>query len=112
MGNSIKKQFAADNGSSDSGMERRRIGRIVHDDRGNASVDWMDAPSNYKRQVLEIQDEPGALSIQKAQRTFDPYSNATLPEPKKTSGPRKDLRKLSEWIKLMRELEERKSREE
>jgi hypothetical protein len=108
MHNSRKKQPAAHASSLASAMERRRIGRIVHDDRGNASVDWLDAPSDYERQVLELEDAPGALSIKKAPRTFDPYANATLPEPKKTAAPRKDLRKLSEWIKMMRELEERK----
>ena len=88
--------------------ERRRIGRIVHDDRGNARVDWLDAPSDYKRQVFEIEEEPGGLSLQKAPQTFDPYACATLPEPKKSTAPKKDLKKLSEWIKMMRDLEERK----
>jgi hypothetical protein len=88
---------AATGGTNISDAERRRIGRIVHDDRGNASVNWHDAPSDYKRQ---------------APRTFNPYETATLPEPKKTAGPKKDLKKLSEWIKMMRDLEERKRREE
>ena len=108
MDNFRKKQLAAHNPALDGGMERRRIGRIVHDDRGNASVVWRDAPDDYRRQVFEIEDEPGALSIEKAPRTFDPYACANLPEPKKSTAPRKDLRKLSEWIKMMRELEERK----
>jgi hypothetical protein len=95
-----------------SDAERRRIGRIVHDDRGNASVNWHDAPTNYKRQVLELEEEPGALAIQKAPRTFNPYEAATLPEPKKAAGAKKDLKKLSEWIKMMRDLEERKRRGE
>ncbi len=107
-----KKQPVANSASLDEGMERRRIGRIVHDDRGNASVDWMDAPSDYKRAVLELEDQPGVLSIKKAPRTFNPYECATLPEPKKAAGPRKDLRKLSEWIKQMREFEERKRKGE
>ena len=94
--------------------ERRRIGRIVHDERGNASLDWRDAPADYRRPVLEIESESRGLAIQKAPRTFDPYACATAPEPKKAAaaGPRKDLRKLSEWIKMMRELEERKRRGE
>ena len=108
MDNLRKKQQPTNNLALDAGMERRRIGRIVHDDRGNASVDWLDAPSNYKRQVLEVHAEPGVLSIEKAPPTFDPYARVTLPESKKTGAPRKDLRKLSEWIKMMRELEERK----
>ena len=94
--------------------ERRRIGRIVHDDRGNASLAWWDAPADYHRPVLEIESESSGLAIQKPPRTFDPYACATPPEQKKTAaaGPRKDLRKLSEWIKLMRDLEERKRRGE
>src|SRR5438552_4006950 len=65
MDNLRKKQLPTNSGALDGGMQRRRISRIVHDDRGNASVDWLDAPSNYKRQVLELADEPGALSIEK-----------------------------------------------
>ncbi len=107
-----KKQLAANSQTPDRAMERRRIGRIVHDDRGNASVDWLDAPSDYQRPVLEIEAEPDGLSIEKAPCTFNPYEHATLPEPKKTAGPRTDLRKLSEWIKMMRELEERKRKGE
>jgi hypothetical protein len=93
--------------------ERRRIGRIVHDDRGNASLDWWDAPADYRRPVLEIESESRGLAIQKAPRTFDPYARATPAEQKAAAaGARKDLRKLSEWIKMMRELEERKRRGE
>lgn len=115
MDNSRKKlpTAAGATGSTNvSDAQRRRIGRIVHDDRGNASVDWCYAPSDYKRQVFEIEEHPGALSIQKAPRTFNPYETATLPEPKKSAGPKKDLKKLSEWIKMMRDLEERKRRGE
>jgi len=91
--------------------ERRRVARIVHDDRGNASVKWHDAPANYRRQVLELEgDEPHrGLSLQAEPQSFDPYSRHTVPEPKKAAAPRKDLRKLSEWIKQMRELEARKA---
>ena len=86
--------------------ERRRIGRIVHDERGNATVDWLDAPADYERPVFELEDQPAGLSIQKPVQTFNPYERSTLPEPKK------DLKKLSEWIKMMRDLEERKRRGE
>jgi hypothetical protein len=95
-----------------SDAERRRIGLIVHDDRGNASVNWHDAPSDYKRQVFELEEHPGALAIQKAPPTFNPYERTTVPEPKKSAGPKKDLKKLSEWIKMMRDLEEKKRRGE
>src|SRR5579859_6781553 len=104
MDNSRKKSFAANDSSVEAGV-RRRIGRIIHDDRGNASVDWLDAPSDYRRQVFEIEEEPGVLSIEKAPCSFNPYERPTVPEPKKAAGPRKDLRKLSEWIKMMRDLE-------
>jgi hypothetical protein len=115
MDNSRKKLPAAAGATGNTNVsdaQRRRIGRIVHDDRGNASVDWYDAPPGYKRQVFEIEEEPGALSIQKAAPTFNPYETTTLPEPKKSAGPKKDLKKLSEWIKMMRDLEERKRRGE
>src|ERR1700704_4145353 len=80
--------------------ERRRIGRIVHDERGNASVDWHDAPADYERTKLEIAEPPGALSTQ-APQTFNPYERATVRDPKASNTTRKDLRKLSEWIKQM-----------
>ena len=121
METSRKKSFAGGRqeptgqtmGQTTGNSERRRIGRIVHDDRGNATLDWCDAPADYHRPVLEIESESRGLAIQKAPVTFDPYARATPPEPSsKASGPRKDLRKLSEWIKMMRELEERKRRGE
>jgi hypothetical protein len=115
MDTSRKKRPAAavaTGSTNTSDAERRRIGRIVHDDRGNASVSWHDAPSDYKRQVFELEENPGALASQKAPRTFNPYETVTLPEPKKAAGPKKDLKKLSEWIKMMRDLEERKRRGE
>jgi hypothetical protein len=113
MDNSRKKPLADNNDALAASGERRRIGRIVHDDRGNARVDWVNAPSDYKRPVLELEGEPKhGLSIQKPSRTFNPYECTPPPRAKKEGAPRKDLKKLSEWIKLMRELEERKSREE
>ena len=92
--------------------ERRRIARIVHDERGNASVKWHDAPADYKRQVLELEsdDSHKKLSLEAAPKSFNPYSRQTIPEPKQGSAPRTDLRKLSEWIKMMREREEQKAK--
>ncbi len=112
MDNSRKKSLAADVGAAPASAERQRIARIVHDDRGNKTVDWLDAPADYRRTVLEIEGESHGLAIQKAPRTFDPYARATPVETKKAAGPRKDLRKLSEWIKMMRDLEERKRKGE
>jgi hypothetical protein len=89
--------------------ERRRIGTVVHDDRGNASVKWRDAPADIERTVLEVEGEPG-LSI-KTDETFDPYARRQQPRAdirRHGNTTRTDLRKLSEHIKMMRELEERK----
>ena len=97
---------AADGGANDA--KRRRIGTVVHDDRGNASVEWHEAPKDYQRPVLEILGEP-KLTIEKEPESFDPYARSTAPA---KAGPgsttRTDLRRLSEWIKMMREREERK----
>jgi hypothetical protein len=103
------KKRTADNGGPEA--ERRRIGVVVHDERGNASVAWKDAPAGEERQVLEILGE-GNLSIRKEDKSCDPYASSQGKGARGNShaAPRKptDLRKLSEWIKMMRELEERK----
>jgi hypothetical protein len=85
--------------------ERRRVGAVVRDDRGNASVEWRAAPAGQERPVLEVLGEEG-LSLKSEDVSYDPYSRH---RPRKAGGEtRTDLRKLSEWIKLMRELEDRK----
>lgn len=109
--------------NQDNSSQRRRIGRIVHDDRGAASLEWLDAPADEVRTKLEIEKTPSsgrgsrdplgadALSIEKPVDTFDPYQRSTAPErDRKPTGntTKTDLRKLSEWIKLMRALEEQK----
>jgi hypothetical protein len=85
--------------------ERRRMGTVVHDERGNASVRWRDAPEDHERPVLEVLGNP-KLTL-KPDDSYDPY--ARRPTRPDGNGKRTDLRKLSEWIKLRRELEERKS---
>ena len=91
------------------------MGRIVHDDRGAASVEWRDAPDDYERPVLRIEGS-GAnddLSL-KNDDTFNPYDRSPDSmggRPGTPGGPKggkRDLKKLSEWIKTMRALEERK----
>lgn len=91
--------------------ERRRIGKVVHDDRGNASVSWSDAPADYQRPVLELMEDAAA----EPEQGFNPYGlGATGPHRTPASKPstgnttRTDLRKLSDWIKVMREIEQRK----
>jgi hypothetical protein len=111
---SKKSSFVTERHAEPDASERRRVARIVHDDRGNASVKWHDAPANYRRQVLEIESEDHGLQIETKPRSFDPYASAQRPEPPKkaAAGAKTDLRKLGEWIKMMRDLEERKRKGE
>ncbi len=102
---------------------RRRASQIVHDDRGNARVEWIDAGyagELLEREPLSIQSTPARgdsakLTIERTRANgFDPYARAGaahLPEPKKAPAKR-DLRKLGEWIKLKRELEARRQQDD
>ena len=103
-----KKIESAEDRKQDTG-ERRRLSRVRHDDRGNAYVEWVDAPAALvERPKLEIQREPGELQLDTQRSAHDPYSNDSGGARKSGNTTRTDLRKLSEWIKMMRELEERK----
>lgn len=108
--------------------ERRRIGRIVHDDRGTATVEWRDAPADHERQKFEIESTGSSRGDSKLRRglepsleirnedTFNPYDRKgntfsgrlAAPAAPASKGGKRDLRKLSEWMKLMRSMEERK----
>ena len=103
-----RKRKASEGKSDASDSERRRIGLIVHDDRGMASVEWRDAPADAERTVLEVLGGP-RLELQNDQ-SYDPYSRhtASLPKPNPGNTTRTDLRKLSEWIKMQRAFKERK----
>ena len=70
----------------------------------------MDVPADLvKRPKLEIEPAPGELQLEAPQTSCDPYSNRSGAARTKTGNTtRTDLRKLSEWIKMMRELEDRK----
>ena len=108
------------NGNPPNNGNRRRASQIVHDDRGNARVEWIDAGyagAPLERAPLSIEQTPARgdsakLSVERTRSSgFDPYARiggAHVPEPKKPVGKR-DLRKLGEWIKLKREMEARKS---
>lgn len=88
--------------------ERRRVGKVVHDKRGNAIVEWEDAPPDYQRTVLEVLDD--GRSERADGDAFNPYARKGPSERQSTGNTtRTDLRKLSEWIKQMRELEARKA---
>ena len=102
---------------------RRRVSQIVHDERGNARVEWIDAGCAgvpLERAPLSIEPIPARgvnakLTVErKGAGGFDPYARvgaAHIPEVKKAPV-KKDLRKLGEWIKLKRELESRKSEDD
>jgi hypothetical protein len=111
----------------DNSSDRRRLGRIVHDERGSASVEWLDAPADEERTKLEVEKTPSSgrgprdplgadtLSIagSTAEPTFNPYEHTVESDRKPTGNTSKtDLRRLSEWIKLMRALEEQKKKDD
>ena len=92
---------------------QRRIGKIVRDERDGATVEWVDAPADYNRVPLSIESTLPPNGIKPASG-YDPYETITPQRAAKADADKRpvkrDLRKLSEWIKQMRELEERKKR--
>jgi len=99
-----------------SSAERRRFGKIVRDDRDSATVEWVDAPSDFERVPLTLEGTlPKARKL--AQGGYNPYETNS-PNKSKAAGAKdarpvkRDLRKLSAWIKQMREMEQRKKRGE
>lgn len=102
---------------------RRRVSQIVHDDRGNARVEWIDAGyagAPLERAPLSIEQTPprgenARMSVERVRSGgFDPYARvggAGVRETKKPAGKR-DLRKLGEWIKMKRELDAKKAQDD
>lgn len=111
------------NNKNPQAANRRRVSQIVHDERGNARVEWIDAGRAgvpIERAPLSIEPTPargenGKLTVERKRAGgFDPYARvgaAHIPEAKKVPV-KKDLRRLGEWIKLKRELETRKSQDD
>ena len=103
---------------------RRRASQIVHDERGNARVEWIDvgfAGEPLDRAPLTIESTPARgenarLSVERVRSSgFDPYARvggAHVQEAKKPAGGKRDLRKLGEWIKMKRDLEARKAQDD
>jgi len=110
-----------DNSSNKPAGNRRRASQIIHDERGNARVEWIDAGhagEPLERAPLSIEPTPargeiGKLAVERTRSSgFDPYARVgagPVAAPKKAAPVRRDLRKLGEWIKLKRELEARKA---
>ena len=95
-------------------MERRRLAKVVHDDRGNAQVKWVEAPPDHERVHLSLEDD-ASTGTKRPGGGYDPYQKAAkarLGGPDTSRSGKRDLRKLSDWIKQMRELEARKQRGE
>jgi hypothetical protein len=95
-------------------MERRRIGKVVHDERGNARLEWAEAPADTERPALSLEETQPAY---KPEQGYNPYEKGARGQKKVQDEPpprpaKRDLRKLSEWIKQMRELEERRRGED
>jgi hypothetical protein len=126
VNNKTSGKRISDDSDNATTAERRRLGRIVHDERGMASIEWNDAPEDHERQVLELESAPvrnqGNARLRRGfelrlemrdEDTYNPYNRkpdafgGTLPAAAK--GGKRDLRKLSEWIKTMRAVEERKN---
>lgn len=102
---------------------RRRASQIVHDERGNARVEWIDAGHAgvpLERAPLTVESTPprgqdAKLAVERVRsKGFDPYARiggSHVPDAKKPAGKR-DLRKLGEWIKMKRELDERRAQDD
>ena len=60
-------------------QERRRIGLIMHDDRGNASVDWHDAPADESAAGAADPGRPLGLAVKSEEPSYDPYARARGP---------------------------------
>jgi hypothetical protein len=101
----------------------RRASRVVHDERGNARIEWIEESAGKlleDRIPLELVDDEQVVrggpvwNPRKVEKGWNPYQSTTLKPPDPKRAPpvtiKKDLRKLSEWIKLKREIEARKLR--
>ncbi len=118
------KRHTASEGPTSVAFPRRRLGRVEHDERGNARMEWALLPekaASSDRVVLEVLEEPDSGGgegrpppvVRAAGAAFQPYGGgASAPfAPAESVDARrkpKDLRKLGEWLKMTRELEARR----
>ena len=111
--------------TADGRIQRRKLGRIIHDERHTTTMEWTLEDSDAERVVLQILDDPAPHSINGFQASHAsqasqvsparapdaplarlPYGQPATPDAEPDAPRRpKDLRKLSEWIKLTRKLE-------
>lgn len=103
---------------------RRRASQIVHDERGNARVEWVDGGftgAPLERAPLTIEKTPprgvnARMSVERVRAGgFDPYARVgkgPVVAANKPAAAKRDLRKLGDWIKMKRELDARKSQDD
>lgn len=111
--------------TADGRIQRRKLGRIIHDERHTTTMEWTLEDSDAERVVLQILEDPAPHSINGFQASHAsqasqvsparapdaplarlPYGQPATPDAEPDAPRRpKDLRKLSEWIKLTRKLE-------
>lgn len=100
-------------------VQRRKLGRIIRNERGGATMEWttyteQDAAERVVLQILETPSD-GDYSVVPTQVAPAPERKSgaqphgaptTAPAGRDETAPRRpsDLRKLSEWIKLTRKL--------
>lgn len=119
--NDDKDKLLIDAGPASVEFPRRRLGRIVHDERGQASMEWeaLDARDSGRapRQKLQVMDDaqlaelrPQSNRVSSLAAGADPYDLGVTARVKKLQRPRtpEDMRRLNEWIKQKRAVEEKR----
>ncbi len=119
--NDDKPKPPAPAGPTSVEFPRRRLGRIVHDERGQASMEWeaLDARETARapRQKLQLMDDnelaelrPQSNRVTSLAQGADPYDLGVTARVKQLKKPRtpEDMRRLNEWIKQKRIVEEKR----
>ena len=101
-------------------------GRVTHDERGIAIWEWAGAQGALTSEIASerlrkldnsklglAEDAPTPSNVVKRNplgtvRGYSPYDSGLL-ERKKTNAKKKDLRRLSEWMKLKKQAEKNKA---
>lgn len=101
-----------------SDKPRKPSGRVVFDDRGNASWDWHGEREGLEgeidtHQLKAMGADLGCEQVPDSAPNHDPYNRTAPPESDQSRPKRRsldDLRKLSEEIKSSRHWRDRRSR--